>query len=116
MKKQSPKSVPQIFRQGDVLIERVDAIPAGAALRERDKGRVILAYGEVTGHAHAIDDSVEAPTAVLLDSVDGLAFLKVDALSRLVHEEHSTIELAPGNYRITTQREYEPEGWRRVAD
>jgi hypothetical protein len=103
-------------RQGDVWLERVAAIPDTAVEKPRDHGRVILAYGEVTGHAHAIDDTVEAPTATLFETPEGLAFLKVDALSQLVHEEHGSIALAPGHYRVKRQREYEPDGWRNVAD
>jgi hypothetical protein len=45
-----------IYRQGDVMLRRVDALPAqAAALPPTEPTRVILAYGEVTGHAHAID-------------------------------------------------------------
>ena len=44
------------YRQGDVLILRVNSVPDGLKVEPRDNGRVILAYGEVTGHAHAIAD------------------------------------------------------------
>ena len=39
------------------MIERVAAIPAAATLRKKDPEhrRLILAHGEVTGHAHAFD-------------------------------------------------------------
>lgn len=40
------------YRQGDVMIERVDELPARAR-RKKDNGRVILALGEVTGHHHS---------------------------------------------------------------
>ncbi|OGT54434.1 MAG: hypothetical protein A3E01_02990 [Gammaproteobacteria bacterium RIFCSPHIGHO2_12_FULL_63_22] len=43
-----------MYRQGDVLIVPAKAIPKGVEPISRDKGRVVLAYGEVTGHAHAI--------------------------------------------------------------
>lgn len=41
-------------RQGDVFIKAVAKIPADAKVKPRDNGRVVLAYGEATGHAHAI--------------------------------------------------------------
>lgn len=52
------------FRQGDVMIERIgdlDQLPSDAKPAARDNGRVVLAYGEVTGHAHALT----APNAEL---------------------------------------------------
>ena len=51
---------PKMYRQGDVLIRRLKKLPpepeGGSEKVERDNGRVVLAYGEVTGHAHAIHD------------------------------------------------------------
>jgi hypothetical protein len=47
----------QQFRQGDVLVQRVTSIPEGDTAVARDNGRVVLAYGEVTGHAHAIAEA-----------------------------------------------------------
>jgi hypothetical protein len=105
-----------MYRQGDVLVIPVRSIPKSATPRKREAGRVILAHGEVTGHAHAIDDTTHAPTAQLLDAPDGLAYLKVDEISRLVHQEHGSIELAPGRYKVIRQREYTPEAIRTVAD
>lgn len=91
-------------RQGDVYIISCDGIPAPAKRVKRDKGRVVLAYGEVTGHAHAIHDQ----GAVLFDAGDAGRFLKVTKRVVLKHEEHSKIELPGGNYRVVIQREYAP--------
>lgn len=53
MKNKNKASVnPVQYRQGDVAIERVDSFPSNLKPAPLDKGRVILAYGEVTGHAH----------------------------------------------------------------
>jgi len=38
-----------LWRQGDVLIESIEAIPPDAELRE---GPPALAYGEATGHSY----------------------------------------------------------------
>ena len=105
----------QLFRQGDVMIERVDAIPAGAKEVARDKGDVILAYGEVTGHAHRISD----PGVCLLSCGEGAErYLTVAGEAFLTHEEHATIPLGPGTYSVSIQREYdwESEATRNVAD
>ena len=106
------KTIGKQYRQGDVFIERVDALPTTTTPKPRDRGRVVLAYGEVTGHAHAIDSAL----AELFEEQDGTLYLRASGAVDLVHEEHSTIALAPGVYRITHQREYSPEAIRRVAD
>lgn len=46
------------YRQGDVAIERVGSLPAKLTKVARENGRVILAHGEVTGHAHAFEEAV----------------------------------------------------------
>jgi len=103
------------IRQGDVFVQQIAALPDGLTPKARDGGRVVLAYGEVTGHAHAIDSAL----AELFEDRDGTLYLRVQAgagAAQLVHEEHATIDLAPGCYRVTHQREYTPEAIRRVAD
>jgi hypothetical protein len=100
-----------LYRQGDVLLVQVATIPETAQQVERDNGRVILAYGEVTGHAHAILE----PSVTKL--ADGIAeFLNAPMGAIIQHEEHSTIAIEAGNYRIIHQREYTPVAPRRVAD
>lgn len=111
-----------LARQGDVLLTPVTSIPAVAAIRPLDHGRVILAYGEVTGHAHQIDVPANAalldmPNPRSKSDIDKtLTFLRVDRLSQLVHEEHSAVTLEPGLYQVIHQREYAPEAIRNVAD
>ncbi|MGE3267135.1 MAG: hypothetical protein AB7P40_00195 [Chloroflexota bacterium] len=104
-------------RQGDVWIERVDEaeLPRNAEIVPADRGRVILAYGEVTGHAHAI----AARPGVHLLAVPGQdeRFLRIGGDgAELRHEEHATIALPPGLYRTYVQREYSPGEIRRVLD
>lgn len=41
------------YRQGDVLIARIDSLPVKLKKAALEGGKVILAHGEVTGHAHA---------------------------------------------------------------
>ena len=91
-------------RQGDVLIRRVSKIPAGVTAVPLDAGRVILAYGEVTGHAHAVEGDVQLLAADIADLER--RFLRVEAECRVVHEEHGTVTLEPGDYEVTRQREY----------
>jgi hypothetical protein len=43
-------------------------------------------------------------------------FLRVEAESSLLHEEHAPVAVPPGNYRVVRQREYAPARPRFVAD
>ncbi len=104
----------KLYRQGDVLIREVESIPEGLHRVPLEGGRVILAHGEVTGHAHAVVGDVEFRAADLADLEE--RFLRVAREARVVHEEHGTITLPPGDYEVVRQREYTPEQIRPVAD
>jgi len=94
--------IPILYRQGDVLLMAVDSVPADAQPVARDDGRIVLAYGEVTGHAHAID--APESEATLLSVSEERRFLRLMADVDLAHEEHATIHLPPGVYRVIRQR------------
>lgn len=101
----------EMYRQGDVLLVKVEALPKHAEELKEDE-RIVLAYGEVTGHAHAI-----AATQARMFVEGDLRFIQVsDMGAELRHEEHRTINLAPGVYRIVHQREYVPGASRLVED
>ena len=105
----------QIFRQGDVLIVRDDAAKGTEEIARDERGRVVLAAGEVTGHHHAIRN----PNVCHLraEGVSAYTVLRVnDEGALLEHEEHATIALPPGNYRVSIQREWLGEESARVAD
>jgi hypothetical protein len=138
--------MPKTYRQGDVLLIRVDSLPTGLREIPRDRGRVVLAYGETTGHAHAIEapsvrffgwqpagavGSKEAAREVIFNSeaeviFDGARpvaarpvpapaptdrYLDVPVPAKLNHEEHGSIDIAPGKYRVVQQREYAGPAW-----
>jgi hypothetical protein len=97
---------PAIYRQGDVLlIKRDHPVPRSAVFRQTRGNRVILALGEATGHAHAIN----SPLADLFEDRDGTLFLRVEGPCDLTHEEHDPIKLDEGVYEVRRQREYVPE-------
>ena len=102
----------RIYRQGDVLLFQVESLPESAEESNTDSDRIVLAYGEVTGHAHAV-----AAAQCRLFADQEIRFLQVgNEGSNLVHEEHATIVLDPGVYRIVHQREYVPNSQRLVVD
>jgi hypothetical protein len=116
------------IRQGDVALVLVPALPAGCTAIPLDKGRIVLAYGEVTGHAHAIADHAvsEAAAAEIAEAAiaraklwrapDGSRFLQVTAPVTLKHEEHTQHTIPPGIYHLPRQVEYTPAALRNVAD
>lgn len=100
------------FRQGDVALIPVEKLPEGEGKKvDRDNGRLILAYGEVTGHAHAIVDD----RASLVEKF-GTTYLVAPEKVEVRHDEHATIDLPAGVYEVRHQREYHPEAVRNVMD
>lgn len=99
------------IRQGDVLLRKVRSIPK-AAKPQAQKDRIVLAYGEVTGHAHAIHELEDVDVFVS----ESTMYLRVKSPVTLEHEEHGKIELPAGNYERVIQREYSPEEIRSVLD
>lgn len=112
------------YRQGDVLIELINEIPAKAVQQKKSR-RIILAHGEVTGHHHVLETRDPADwwkegeipvTNEKPSTLAGELFVSLPHGGAVKHQEHSKIELPKGNYRITRQREYSPERIRNVAD
>lgn len=105
----------KMFRQGDVLVRQVRSLPKDAK-DVTPKGRIVLAHGEVTGHAHAIAEG-QAREFSMSDAAGAVKrFLSVASGATVKHEEHAPVELPAGIFEIVQQREYHPEELRNVAD
>lgn len=106
-----------IIRQGDVLIISVSELPKDAKPMKRDKGRIIMAYGEVTGHAHAIEDA-HAKAFLAGDAM----YLDLEKKTKAWHEDHNPkdknmpLEIPAGKYRVINQYEYRRQEIVRTAD
>ena len=108
--------------QGDLYLCRIDFIPTNATIVKSENGAYIVAESE-THHHHVIADR---PNVKLFTTGDPMvSYLQVveatDATETLLEhlrgfDTHETISIPPGNYEIRRQREYTPEGWRRVQD
>ena len=104
-------------RQGDVCLIRIEKLPAGCIEAPPDGDRVVLAYGERTGHSHAVYGVTAEQPNVRLWSAGAERFLQVLTRSDLQHEEHSTVVLEPGIYQLPGQYEFSEEhAPRQVAD
>ena len=111
-------------RQGDVALVRVTSLPQGLEPTKRDSlDRIVLAYGERSGHAHAIRD--QHVTAFRMAGSEDVAYIEVGGSGHAIlsHEyesgalaEHHPLTLEPGVYRVALQREYSPEAIKRVVD
>lgn len=111
----------EIYRQGDVLLIPVSAVPDGVNKVRRDRKRgIVLAEGEATGHAHKIlDRGASLYELIAPGDVEEMRrrFLHVESeVVALVHDEHATIHVPSGDYEVIGQVEYQPEALRRVAD
>ena len=110
------KTFKNICAQGDVLIRRIEKLPDGLKKIKPENGKIIVTHSE-TGHHHVM----EADRAELFQGPDLLtAFLLVRKATKLEHlrphDTHEAIKFPPGVYEVRRQREYTPEGLRRVAD
>lgn len=124
------KKIGKQYRQGDVFIEAVELSVEGRKRLDDGKGHMVLALGEVTGHSHRIESlhaslyleqaSTSAPDALAAMGIGGGLIpdrlLILDGPATVVHEEHGSISLDAGTYRIRIQKEYSPAELRNVAD
>lgn len=100
------------IRQGDVWVEKIDSLPENLT-KQKNKDKIILAWGEATGHHHAIE--VTNATESFVDAA-GMLFLNLKEDTVLTHQEHGNIDLPSGFYKVNIQKEYTPEEIRNVQD
>lgn len=108
--------------QGDLLIRRIHTIPANAKPMAAEAGSFIVAHSD-TGHHHVI---AARPNVQVFTTDDPMvSYLQVieatDATETLLEhlrsfDTHKTIVIPSGVFELRRQREYTPEGWRRVQD
>lgn len=96
------------FRQGDVLLEKVDSLPTTAT----PVGHNTVAKGEKSNHHHL----ATGDTLLYEDTKTGTSYLVVNTEGKLEHinvitnlmAEHNPIVLEKGVYEVVHQREYNP--------
>lgn len=97
----------KLYDQGDVLlIEGSPAKVAGKPITKDEQRGTVLAYGEVTGHAHAIPPDL---AATFIANEQAMRFLRVEEPTLLRHEEHRALELPADTWlEVDGQVEYVP--------
>lgn len=102
------------LQQGDIIIEKIDSIPGDCKTGKLKQGKVVLAEGETTGHAHRISEVA----GVVFKEKDGMFYLENKEDLQVQHEEHKTVFIPPGTWRVRKVQEYDhfAEEARAVAD
>jgi hypothetical protein len=120
----SMKPIKKLGAQGDVIFRKVRSLPKGA-LEQPVNGPIIVAHSE-TQHHHAIDvtDGVRlfqppGDPMVCYLVMEGVEY--ADVVHHRPFDTHETLRLlgTPQKrtvFEVRRQREYTPEGWRRVED
>lgn len=112
-----------VAAQGEVMIFRIEQIPAG--LDEfndvNERGQIIIGHSE-SGHHHVLLEKCP-PGSVHVYNEKGMQILyalleEPNALVQDAPTPHARIDLPPGRYEFRIAREYDPliEKIRKVAD
>ena len=114
------QKVSVMYRHGDLLITRINAVPQSAI----NISSKIIAEGEVSGHKHKLVGQAtvrilpgrEAGHKIIerverghvsINRIPELYFSASEDV-KLTHEEHKTLELPRGSYKVTKEREFNP--------
>lgn len=91
------------FRHGDLIIgvSKEDI----SNLKKIGERQFILAEGETTGHKHVIT-ATQGTVDIYKDEKTNELVIIIDGKASIVHEEHNTIEIPSGIYRMKNQQEY----------
>lgn len=116
------KTFKNMAAQGDLMIRRIDALPTDVTPMKAENGQYVVAHSE-TGHNHVI---TQRPNVKMFLTDDPMvSYLEVveatDVTETLLEhlrefDTHESIAIPAGIFEIRRQREYTPEGWRKVED
>ena len=71
--------------------------------REKHTGSVIVGWGEATGHHHTVS-VMDVADMEVVKVADGF-ILRLKSEGTVTHQEHKSLTLAPGLYRVGHERE-----------
>jgi hypothetical protein len=110
-----------IAQQGDVLLKRIDELPK----KLKTINGNILAEGEHTGNFHALvlkghclSKQESIPQLRFYEGENKERFVEILDFMDLLHQEHKSISVPPGIYKVDIVREYDhfDEEARKVID
>jgi len=103
--------------QGDVYFIRINELPKDYVEVKPENGDLIVTHSE-TGHHHVMDPSYAKMYRNPKDEFN--AVLVIDRPTPINHKRsfdtHEPILFDTGIYQVRRQREYTPEGFRKVQD
>ena len=88
--------------QGDITFVPFNGKITGEVIKH--KGSVVLALGEKTGHKHTIT-TLNVDDMDVWKELDGGWTISLKTEAQVKHDEHATITIAPGIYRVGNERE-----------
>ena len=99
----------KFWRHGDVIITQITSdIYNEMVSKYNPRSNLVIAYGEATGHHHQLVAD-KGTAQVLIDPTTQQAqAFSVEQETELKHEEHDTLNIPKGYYRVEFEREYEP--------
>ena len=106
-----------VCAQGDIYIRRISELPDNVVEVSPENGKVIVGHSE-TMHNHVM----EASKVTMYNLPDSImdCLLVVHEPTTLEHlrsfDTHEPILFEKGTYHVRRQREYVPDGFRRVQD
>lgn len=108
--------------QGDMLIQRIDALPKDAIEHKAEHGEFIVTHSE-SGHHHVVRQQEGVRFYEANDNTKLIAYLVVKNPKEVCfvehkrdYDTHAPMKFKDGIYRIRRQIESGPEGWRRAVD
>lgn len=116
------KTFKNMAAQGDLMIIRMkdgESLPENLKEVKPEGGKLIVAHSE-TGHHHFL--AAVPGVEYFSDPADNMTcYLRISGeAADLIHDRsfdtHETISITEGTYKLRRQREYTPEGYRRVED
>lgn len=115
-------TVTECVAQGDMLIQKIDALPEGLQEKTPENGELILTHSE-SGHHHVVkkqdgiqfyeaNDNGKLTAYLVVNNPKTTCFVE----HKRQHDTHAPIKFGNGIYRIRRQIESSPEGWQRAMD
>lgn len=115
------KTFNKIAAQGDLYLRRIDRLPWAAVPKTANHdGQFVCAHSE-SGHSHVVEATPDVEYyADPKDDMKSYLVVKSVIGAALKHlrefDTHETLLIPPGIFELRRQREYVPQGWRRVQD